>query len=112
MIRIARAFSGYPVTFSIQTKNLRRRQWPRRRAFPRTTARIPTRQSLSVLEDQEKHSRKAAQKLIGHVPWEYQPLLATLADQVGAAWGEPDAVLMFDPLAFPTKGTTSMSVAR
>src|SRR5512135_819784 len=54
------ALRGYPVNFSIQAKNLRRRQWPRRRAFPRTTARIPTRQSPSVLEGQENHSRIAS----------------------------------------------------
>jgi hypothetical protein len=32
---------GCPVNFAIQAKNLRRRQWPRRRAFPQSTARIP-----------------------------------------------------------------------
>ncbi len=40
-----RDLRGCPVNYSIQAKNLRRRQWSRRRAFPRTTARIPTRQS-------------------------------------------------------------------
>ena len=39
-------------------------------------------------------------------------MFATLADQVGAQLGEPDAVLVFDPSGFPKKGVKSVGVAR
>jgi nucleoside-diphosphate-sugar epimerase len=41
--------------------------------------------------------RQGIQKFIGHVPWDHQPLFATLVDQVGQQLGEPDAVIVFDP---------------
>jgi SRSO17 transposase len=68
-----------------------------------------TGEAIAYLHDQE---RQALQKFLGHVPWEHTPLLTTLADQVGAALGEPDGVLVFDPSGFPKKGTKSVGVAR
>ena len=38
-----------------------------------------TGESIAYLHDQE---RQGIQKFIGYVPWDHQPLLATLADQV------------------------------
>jgi len=58
------------------------------------------------------HQRQGIQKFIGHVPWDHQPLLATLVDQVGEQLGEPDAVIVFDPSAFAKKGVKSVGVAR
>jgi len=52
------------------------------------------------------------QKFLGQVPWDHKPLVATLATQVGRRIGEPDAVLVFDPSAFPKKGPKSVGVAR
>jgi SRSO17 transposase len=39
-------------------------------------------------------------------------LLSGLAEQVGSQLGAPDAVLVFDPSAFPKKGTKSVGVGR
>jgi SRSO17 transposase len=68
-----------------------------------------TGEAIAYLHDQE---RQGLQKFIGHVPWDHQPLLATLACQIGEDIGEPDAVIVFDPSAFAKKGTKSVGVAR
>ena len=68
-----------------------------------------TGEGIAYLHDQE---RQGIQKFIGHVPWDHQPLLATLAEQVGAELGEEDGVIIFDPSGFPKKGTKSVGVAR
>ena len=60
-----------------------------------------TGEAIAYLHDQK---RQGIQKFIGHVPWDHQPLFATLADQVGEQLGEPDAVLVFDPSGFAKKG--------
>lgn len=52
------------------------------------------------------------QKFPGEVPWDRTPLLSTLARQVGEDSGEPDAVIVFDPSAFPERGTKSVGVQR
>lgn len=66
-------------------------------------------ETIAYLHDQE---RQALQKFIGQSPWDHQPLLTELTCQIGAARGEADAVLVFDPSAFPKKGTTSVGVQR
>jgi SRSO17 transposase len=68
-----------------------------------------TGEAIAYLHDQE---RPALQKFVGFVPWNHKPLLATLARQVGDDLGESDAVIVFDPSAFPKKGTQSVGVAR
>jgi SRSO17 transposase len=56
--------------------------------------------------------RQTIQRFLGEVDWEHDPLIGELADQVGHAIGRPDAVLVFDPSAFPKKGTASVGVQR
>src|SRR5215207_5591158 len=56
--------------------------------------------------------RQGVQKFIGQADWDHRPLLAELARQVGTELGEPDAVLAFDPSAFPKQGDQSVGVAR
>ena len=68
-----------------------------------------TGEAIAYLHDQE---RQGLQKFVGQVLWGHQPVLKTLACQVGKDLGEPDAVLVFDPSAFPKKGTKSVGVAR
>jgi SRSO17 transposase len=68
-----------------------------------------TGEGIAYLHDQE---RQGIQKFIGHVPWDHQPLLTTLAQQVGVELGEEDGVIVFDPSGFPKKGTMSVGVAR
>ncbi len=68
-----------------------------------------TGEAIAYLHDQE---RQGLQKFVGEVPWDHKPLLITPAQQVGKDLGEADAVLVFDPSAFPKKGTESVGVAR
>ncbi len=68
-----------------------------------------TAEGIAYLHDQ---SRQGIQKLIGEVDWDYQPMLITLADQVGRELGEPDGIIVFDPSGFPKKGTKSVGVSR
>lgn len=66
-------------------------------------------EAIAYLHDQE---RQALQKFIGQSFWDDRPLRRELARQVGAELGEPDAVIVFDPSAFPKKGTASVGVQR
>jgi SRSO17 transposase len=66
-------------------------------------------ESIASLHDRE---RQGLQKFIGPADWDHRPLLAELTRQGGAALGAPDAVLVFDPSAFPKKGAESVGVAR
>jgi SRSO17 transposase len=66
-------------------------------------------ESIAYLHDRE---RQGLQKFIGQSAWDHQPLLTTLVRQVGTELGEADAVLVFDPSAFPKKGTESVGVQR
>ena len=68
-----------------------------------------TGEAIAYLHDQE---RQGLQKFIGQVPWAHQPLLTTLATQVGEQIGEPDGVIVFDPSGFAKKGKMSVGVAR
>lgn len=56
--------------------------------------------------------RQGVQKFIGSSPWDHVPLLTTLATQVGAALGEADGVIVFDPSGFAKKGKESVGVQR
>jgi SRSO17 transposase len=66
-------------------------------------------ESIAYLHDRE---RQGLQKFIGQMTWDHQPLLTELARQVAAELGEADGVLVFDPSAFPKKGTESVGVER
>jgi SRSO17 transposase len=66
-------------------------------------------EAIAYLHDSQ---RRGLQDFIGSVPWDHQPLLATLARQAGEDLGEPDGVIVFDPPAFAKKGTESVGVAR
>ena len=66
-------------------------------------------ESIAYLHDRE---RQGLQKFIGQAEWEHQPLLTELVRQVGVELGEDDGVLVFDPSAFPKKGTESVGVQR
>jgi len=68
-----------------------------------------TAEAIAYLHDQE---RQPLQKFIGQSPWDYRPLLTELVQQVGRELGEADGVLVFDPSAFPKKGTESVGVQR
>src|SRR5215210_3254873 len=56
--------------------------------------------------------RQVIQRFVGEVDWDHDPLVDELTRQVARAIGRPDAVLVFDPSAFPKKGTASVGVQR
>jgi SRSO17 transposase len=66
-------------------------------------------ESIAYLHNRD---RQGLQKFIGQSPWDHQPLLTELVRQVADQLGEPDGVLVFDPSAFPKKGTESVGVQR
>jgi len=66
-------------------------------------------ESIAYLHDQP---REPLQQFIGQSPWDSQPWLTELARQVGRQLACPDGVLVFDPSAFPKKGTESVGVQR
>ena len=66
-------------------------------------------EAISYLHGQQP---QALQKFIGQSTWDHDPLMEELARQVGRDLGEDDAVLVFDPSAFPKKGTESVGVQR
>src|SRR4051812_733754 len=66
-------------------------------------------ESISYLHGRD---RQGLQKFLGQADWDHKPLLAELARQVGEQLGQPDAVLVFDPSAFPKQGKQSVGVRR
>src|SRR6185312_9197639 len=52
-----------------------------------------TAEGIAYLHDQE---RQGLQKFIGNAPWDHQPLLTLLSQQVGHELGEADGVIVFD----------------
>ena len=56
--------------------------------------------------------RQTLQQFLGTSPWDHRPPMDELNRQVAAALGRPDAVLVFDPSAFPKKGEASVGVQR
>ena len=68
-----------------------------------------TGEAIAYLHDQD---RQGIQKFIGQVSWDHQPLLNTLARQVGEQIGVPEGVIVFDPSGFAKKGNKSVGVAR
>src|SRR5258708_3975681 len=66
-------------------------------------------ESIAYLHDRE---RQGLQKFIGQAEWDYEPPLTELVRQVGTELGEGDGGLVFDPSAFPKKGTESVGVQR
>jgi SRSO17 transposase len=66
-------------------------------------------ESIAYLHNRD---RQGLQKFIGQAEWDPRPLLDELVAQVSREGGEADAVLVFDPSAFPKKGNASVGVQR
>ena len=66
-------------------------------------------EAIAYRHDQD---RQGLQTFIGTAPWGHEPVLEELTCQVGQQLGESDGVIMFDPSAFPKKGSHSVGVAR
>ena len=56
--------------------------------------------------------RQTLQAFVGVSPWDHTPPIDELNHQVAADLGRPDAVLVFDPSAFPKKGSAAVGVQR
>jgi SRSO17 transposase len=56
--------------------------------------------------------RKPIQFFVGSGKWDDEAVMAELRRHVVETLGDPDGVLVFDPSAFPKKGTHSCGVAR
>ena len=67
-----------------------------------------TAEGIAYLHDQERQGIK----FIGFVPWDHNPMFATLAATGRPELGEADGVIVFDPSAFPKKGAKSAGVGR
>lgn len=66
-------------------------------------------ESIAYHHDQD---RQMLQKFIGQYGWDHRPLITELVRQVAVELGRSDAVLVFDPSAFPKKGSESVGVQR
>lgn len=66
-------------------------------------------EAIAYRHDEE---RQGLQNFLGTAPWDHRPLLGVLAGQVGQELGDPDGVIVFDPSAFPKKGSHSVGVGR
>jgi SRSO17 transposase len=56
--------------------------------------------------------RQTIQRFVGELDWDQGPPIGELTGQVARALGRPDAVLVFDPSAFPKQGAASVGVQR
>jgi len=70
------------------------------------------RKNVESIAYQHDQDRRNLQHFIGLAEWDYRPMVDELCRQVGAELGEPDAVLVIDPSAFPKQGKKSVGVAR
>jgi len=66
-------------------------------------------ETIAYLHEQD---RQPLQKFIGQNPWDWQPLIAELARQIGTTLGEADGVLVIDPSGVIKQGKASVGVAR
>lgn len=70
------------------------------------------RKNTEAIAYRHEVDRQVLQRFIGYADWDHEPLLDELTRQVAADLGEADAVIVFDPSAFPKKGTESVGVQR
>jgi SRSO17 transposase len=66
-------------------------------------------ESIAYLHEQD---RQPLQKFIGQKAWDWHPMIAELARQIGTALGEADGVLVIDPSGVLKQGKASVGVAR
>ena len=66
-------------------------------------------ETIAYLHEQD---RQPLQKFIGQKPWDWQPMIDELARQIGAALGDAEGVLVFDPSGVLKQGKGSVGVAR
>lgn len=70
------------------------------------------RKNTEAIAHRDDQQRKELQHFIGESNWDDRRLRMELARQVGQQIGCADGVIVFDPSAFPKKGTESVGVKR
>ncbi|MCH7689271.1 MAG: IS701 family transposase [Planctomycetes bacterium] len=70
------------------------------------------RKNIESIAYRRDEDRQKLQHFIGAARWDHRPLVAVLVRDVGEELGENGGVIVFDPSAFPKKGTCSVGVAR
>jgi SRSO17 transposase len=70
------------------------------------------RKNAEAIASRNDLDRQRIQEFIGYSDWDRDPMRAELARQIGRELGRPDGVIVFDPSAFPKKGTASVGVQR
>jgi SRSO17 transposase len=70
------------------------------------------RKNAEAIAYRNDFDRQRIQEFIGYSDWDRDPMRGELARQVGQEIGRPDGVIVFDPSAFPKKGTASVGVQR
>jgi SRSO17 transposase len=113
-----------PATFRGAVRRLEAFAQPFVAALPSPESRHYTATYLAGLLSDLKHKnaeaiayrndldRQTLQAFVGTSPWDHTPLIDELNRQVARELGRPDAVLVFDPSAFPKKGGASVGVQR
>lgn len=87
------------------------RQLNARRAVQALLSDLP-RKSAEPLAEFHGQPRRAMQHFLGAGPWDDDPLLDLLVEQVAAELGMVEGVLIIDPTSFAKKGKESVGVAR
>ena len=70
------------------------------------------RKNIESIAYRHDEDRQKLQHFIGAARWDHRPLVTELVHAVGKELGEDDGVIVFDPSAFPKKGTRSVGVGR
>jgi hypothetical protein len=68
--------------------------------------------NAEAIADRHDLDRPTLQTDLGTSPWDHTPLIDELSRRVARDLGRPDAVLVFDPSAFPKQGDASVGVQR
>lgn len=70
------------------------------------------RKSVEPIAELHGVKRRKLQKFMGESPWDDDLVGQGIRSHVGAAWGEPNALLVIDPTTFPKQGKDSVGVER
>lgn len=70
------------------------------------------RKSVEPIAERIGQYRRPLQYFIGESPWDHEPLVGELCEEVSKDLGESNGIFVIDPSTFPKKGKDSVGVAR